>query len=234
MAKAVFTASESTAYDDRIDQWYHFPKTYLNQVEQALGDLIMYYEPRRTSGPNSATGRSAYFSVARAIAVREDRERDDHFYVDVADYIEFPRPVPFSENGTYYESMLRKPDGTTSKGAFGRSVRIVPDDEFDRILAAGFPMRREAWEVADVIEEYAARPIIQSLVSRPFRDRAFKQHVRSAYGNRCAVTGLRLINGGGRPEVQAAHIRQSRWMAPTRYVMASPSPALRTGCSIEV
>ena len=30
--------------------------------------------------------------------------------------------------------------------------------------------------------------------------------MRSAYENRCALTGLRLINGGGRPEVQAAHI----------------------------
>ena len=31
--------------------------------------------------------------------------------------------------------------------------------------------------------------------------------VRHAYGNRCAVTGLKLINGDGRPEVQAAHIK---------------------------
>jgi putative restriction endonuclease len=31
--------------------------------------------------------------------------------------------------------------------------------------------------------------------------------VRAAYSNRCAITGLRLINGGGRPEVQAAHIQ---------------------------
>jgi putative restriction endonuclease len=31
--------------------------------------------------------------------------------------------------------------------------------------------------------------------------------VRTAYENRCAVTGLQLINGGGRPEVQAAHIQ---------------------------
>ena len=30
--------------------------------------------------------------------------------------------------------------------------------------------------------------------------------VRAAYANTCAMTGLRLINGGGRPEVQAAHI----------------------------
>jgi len=44
-------------------------------------------------------------------------------------------------------------------------------------------------------------------VSRPFRERAFMTAVRTAYENRCAVTGLQLINGGGRPEVQAAHIR---------------------------
>lgn len=31
--------------------------------------------------------------------------------------------------------------------------------------------------------------------------------VREAYGYRCAISGLQLRNGGGRPEVQAAHIR---------------------------
>ena len=31
--------------------------------------------------------------------------------------------------------------------------------------------------------------------------------MRLAYGNRCAISGLKLINGGGRPEVQAAHIK---------------------------
>jgi putative restriction endonuclease len=51
------------------------------------------------------------------------------------------------------------------------------------------------------------RPIVESVVARPFRDQAFTRQVRAAYDNRCAVTGLRLINGGGRPEVQAAHIR---------------------------
>lgn len=214
MAKAVFTASESSAYDDQIERWYHFPKTYLNQVEQAMGDLVVYYEPRRTSGPSSATGRSAYFAIARAITLREDHLHDGYFYVDVADYIEFDRAVRFSDGDSYYESILQKSDGSTNKGAFGRSVRIVPGVEFDRILAAGFPVRQEAWEVSDVVEEYANRPIIESVVSRPFRDRAFKHHVRLAYGNRCAVTGLRLINGGGRPEVQAAHIRPIEMQGP--------------------
>ncbi len=59
MANAVLTTSESSAYDDQIEDRYHFPNTYLNQVKQALGDFILYYEPRRTTGPSSATGRPA-------------------------------------------------------------------------------------------------------------------------------------------------------------------------------
>jgi hypothetical protein len=38
------------------------------------------------------------------------------------------------------------------------------------------------------------------------RDANFRYHVCGAYENRCAVTGLAIINGGGRAEVQAAHI----------------------------
>ena len=41
MANAVFTASEQSAYDDQIESRYHFPKTYLRQAEQAVGDLIV-------------------------------------------------------------------------------------------------------------------------------------------------------------------------------------------------
>jgi putative restriction endonuclease len=51
------------------------------------------------------------------------------------------------------------------------------------------------------------RPVVEMTVLRPFRERSFMFNVRKAYSNRCAMTGLRLINGGGRPEVQAAHIQ---------------------------
>lgn len=40
-----------------------------------------------------------------------------------------------------------------------------------------------------------------------YREVAFRRKVREAYGFRCAMSGLQLRNGGGRPEVQAAHIR---------------------------
>lgn len=212
MANAVFTASESSAYDDQIERWYHFPKTYLQQAMQVLGDFIVYYEPRRTTGPNSATGRQAYFAVARLERIEADTARPDHFYAYLSNFLEFDRAVPFrEEGGMYYESALRKEDGSTNKGAFGRSVRLIPPQEFARIAQVGLSTPLAPWEeadrVAEPVPEYVTRPIVEQIVSRKFRDIAFRRHVRNAYNNTCAVTGLRLINGGGRPEVQAAHIR---------------------------
>src|SRR3546814_4171855 len=51
------------------------------------------------------------------------------------------------------------------------------------------------------------RPIVERVIARPFRDAAFARAVKSAYADTCAITGLKIINGGGRSEVQAAHIR---------------------------
>jgi putative restriction endonuclease len=48
---------------------------------------------------------------------------------------------------------------------------------------------------------------VSSLTSRILRDRVFRKVVLRAYHERCAVTGLKLINGSGRAEVAAAHIR---------------------------
>ena len=44
------------------------------------------------------------------------------------------------------------------------------------------------------------------LVNRKIRDANFRHHVLDAYENTCAVTGLRIVNGGGKAEAQAAHI----------------------------
>jgi putative restriction endonuclease len=216
MTKAVFTTKITPAYNDLPEVRYHFPRTYLNQVRQAVGDHIVYYEPRRSNAElSSVGGRQSYFGVARVTAVVEDTSLADHYYALVEDYLDFDRPVPFSEGGEYYESALKKKDGSTNKGAFGRAVRAIPDSEFDRILKSGFaPILRgdqdpqgivpfEISEPGTVFE----RPIVEMTVSRPFRERSFMHNVRAAYSNRCAITGLRLINGGGRPEVQAAHIQ---------------------------
>jgi putative restriction endonuclease len=216
MAKGVFTTKVTPSYDDLPERQYHFPRTYLNQVRQTIGDHIIYYEPRRaTAELSSRGGRQVYFGVARVRDVVEDRTQPDSYYALVDNYLDFDRPVPFADGDHYYERILRKEDGSTNKGAFGRAVRIVPDAEFDLILKAGFApvLEGQAPELAtgapelDEPEVPFERPIVEMTVSRRFRERSFMYNVRSAYENRCALTGLRLINGGGRPEVQAAHIQ---------------------------
>jgi putative restriction endonuclease len=218
MTKAVFTTKVTPSYRDLPEERYHFPRTYLNQVQQTVGDYIVYYEPRRsTAALSSRGGRQSYFGVARVKSVIEDDSLSDHFFanMDSATYLDFDTIVPFVEGHEYYESALRKADGSTNKGAFGRAVRLMPDGEFDRILKAGFaPVLSEKHASQDALlpglsepPSSFERPILEVLVSRPFRERSFMHNVRAAYSNRCAITGLRLINGGGRPEVQAAHIQ---------------------------
>lgn len=215
MAKAVFTTKVEPTYDDLPEFRYHFPRSYLRQAEAAVGDWAVYYEPRRTSGDlSSSGGRQAYFATARVNAIEADPNRPDHFYAFVSDYLEFDEPVPFHEADFYYESALQRDDGETNKGAFGRAVRNVPDREYDLILRAGFteilqPPENTAQPAFGLAEEQETfeRPIVERLVARPFRDAAFATAVKAAYENTCAVTGLKIINGGGRPEVQAAHIR---------------------------
>jgi putative restriction endonuclease len=135
MAKAILTTKVDPTYDDLPEQRYHFPRTYLRAVEAARHDLIIYYEPRRTSGdPSSRGGRQCYFATARIAEIVDDQIRPGHFYALIDSYLDFSRPVPFMEGGHYYESALRREDGDTNKGAFGRAVRYLPDVEYEAIL----------------------------------------------------------------------------------------------------
>ena len=216
MTKVILTTKRTPTYDDLPEQHYHFPRTYLRVAESAIGDWIVYYEPRRTTGHlSSRGGRESYFATARITAIRPDPVTPGHFYADIEDYLEFDHTVPFKDGDHYFESGLRRLDGGTSKGAFGRAVRPLPDAEYALILAAGF---RETLILdrpqlpsygPGVAEEPATfeRPIVERLTSRLFRDAAFSTTVKNAYANTCAITGLKIINGGGRSEVQAAHIR---------------------------
>lgn len=218
MANGVFTTKLSPGYDDLPEERYHFGRDYLARVERTLGDTIVYYEPRRSSvNLSSRGGRQSYFAIARPYKITEDPKKADHFYCHVSDYLDFEQAVSFREGSSYFESALRREDGGTNKGAFGHAVRIVPDEEFEGILATGFSKSPIDFAVLtdslivpmgfDEPPVPFERPMIELTITKPFRDIAFRRSVRAAYDNRCAVTGLRLINGGGRPEVQAAHIQ---------------------------
>jgi len=136
----------------------------------------------------------------------------------VSNYLEFDRPVSFKEGERYFENALLRSDGKTNKGAFGRAVRPISDPEYNLIWQAGFlrtigetsnKPAEPGVETPGFAEEQLSfnRPIVERMTSRPFREAAFALGVKEAYANTCAVTGFSIINGGGRAEVQAAHIR---------------------------
>ncbi len=224
MTKAILTTKVDPTYDDLPEVRYHFPRTYLRTIEGAMGDWIVYYEPRRSNGHlSSRGGRQSYFATARVTSIRPDPARTDSFYADMSDFLEFPRPVPFKDGTHYYEAGLKKDDGTTSKGAFGRAARPISEVEYDQIVKAGFATdifdaptigafgmpNEDSTQLVGLAEEQATfeRPIIERVSRRPFRDAAFSTAIKTAYRDTCAFTGLKIINGGGRSEVQAAHIR---------------------------
>ena len=79
------------------------------------------------------------------------------------------------------------------------------------IAAGGFH------EAPAPFQHLSARERVNQLSNRVVRDRNFRKNVLRAYGERCAITGLRLINGGGRAEVESAHIpNQCTHQLPSR------------------
>jgi putative restriction endonuclease len=216
MTKAIFTTKVTPSYKDLPEIHYHFPRRYLDRVKESVGDYIIYYEPRRSSSElSSSGGRQAYFGFARVTTIIDDADLPEHYFALVGDYQDFSRAVPFVEGSDYYESALQKDDGSTNKGSFGNAVRLLPDGEFNRILKSGFaPILGEEIAIPELETPGFSepptpfeRPIVEITISLPFRERSFRHNVRAAYSNRCAMTGLRLINGGGLPEVEAAHIQ---------------------------
>ncbi|WP_339761432.1 HNH endonuclease [uncultured Hoeflea sp.] len=209
MVAAVFYHKPNSVYDDLPDRYYHFPKQYLSRVEQVIGQPIVYYGPL-----GGLTGRF-YWAAAIVTHVRQDLLRPDHFYADLKGYIDFDRLVGYQENGGF-EHKLILADGKVNGGRAVQAVRVITDEECDAILRAGMSEQSpwpERYDEVDLINEFdeapqtpLERPFVEQLVNRRFRDVKFRQHIRVAYDRRCAFTGLRLINGKGRPEVEAAHI----------------------------
>lgn len=228
MTKLILLHKADSIYDDEPDVVYDFPKSYLNAVREGVGDWAIYYEPVK-AGPRG------YFAVAEIEQVIPKPGVTGRYLALIrpGSYIEFVQEVPRLVDGRPLEAALTATDGTPkSGGAQQLAVRRLPEGEFARIVAMGLPQDLEAVEErrydagAHQLDEAVApfeRPVIERLTNRPYRDVAFRRKVREAYDYRCAISGLRLRNGGGRPEVQAAHIRP---------VESEGSDAVRNGLAL--
>lgn len=214
MGKGVFLHRPDSRYDDRPEEQYQFPSQYLSRASQFVGDWIIYYEPRR-----GGIGKG-YYAIAKVDRIVPDPaiERMYLALIEPGSFLPFERPVPFSGLDGLVESGLLNERGGIS-GRAQAAVRPISIEDFDRILDRGFveegaPLPRfspsELPNVAEDRPEFVfdqARERISYLSSRIVRDRVFRRLVLDAYDCRCAITGLRFINGGGRAEVEAAHIK---------------------------
>ncbi|MBS7538598.1 HNH endonuclease [Ancylobacter lacus] len=215
MAPGVFIHRPDSIYSDDPAETYQFPRQYLRAAQGSVGDWIVYLEPRRVSNSRG------YYAMAMVREIIPDPELSG-MYVAVmvpGTYLDFPRPVPFrGPDGPVERGVLNEEGGMS--GRKQAAVRALSSADFERIIGLAFddapsllprlgdaPLLAgfEETQTPFVFEEERSR--VPRLTSRVERDRIFRRIVLEAYEERCAVTGLRLINGGGRAEVEAAHIR---------------------------
>jgi putative restriction endonuclease len=217
--KAVFDARPGSGYDDEIQTRYHFPDRYLNEACKAVGDWIAYRAPRRGGG------RIGYFAAARVAGIDPDPRRPGHSYAWMENFLPFDEIVPLERSTGFYERQLnfvarRSLIGRTLQG---RSLRTISEIEFGDIVRHGLgetldPANAvrleldsahtdpETLALLNASKEEQERLIVQILMNRKIRDASFRRQVCQAYDNTCAITGLRMVNGGGKAEAQAAHI----------------------------
>ena len=215
MGFGVFIHRSDSQYGDLPVSHYQFPKQYLSRAQKCIGSYIVYYEP--VSVKNSR----GYFAVAKVQKIVEDPIEEDMFLAIIQpnSYLEFGESVPFRLNSKLVELGLLDQSGGIS-GRAQSAVRPISNEDFNRIIELGLNSandilpreddvlnEEEFHEITPSFEHQVDRARIEQLVSRPVRDRNFRKAVVRAYDATCALTGIKLINGGGRAEVQAAHIK---------------------------
>jgi len=215
MVFGVFIHRVDSVYQDNPSEQYQFPAQYLSRARACLGDWIVYYEPSKV------VGTKGYYAIAKLSNIIPDPAIEDMYLalIEPGTYLEFANPVPFSGiNGVIERGVLNE-NGRIS-GRAQAAVRPLSSSDFNRIVSIGLeekeqllprigsPTPSTGFEEEQATFEYESdRTRTSYLASRVLRDRVFRQVILRAYDSRCALTGLKLINGGGRAEVNAAHIR---------------------------
>ena len=217
MAKGVFIHRADSIYDDRPEERYQFPSQYLSRASQFVGDWIVYYEPVKA-------GKKGYYAIARVESIVPDRTIAGMYLalIEPGSYLPMEYAVPFSDTDGLVERGLLNDQGKIS-GRAQAAVRPISLEDFNRILERGIPETDDVLPRVDISEPDHVdgrfhethmpflydqeRERVSSVTNRLVRDRVFRKIVLDAYDSRCAITGLKFINGGGRAEVEAAHIK---------------------------
>ena len=225
MAKGVFLYRSNSQYDDRLDKQYQFPSKYLKTAQTFEGDWVVYNELL-----DNKKGQSGYWRIAKVTAIVPDSSTDRMYLaiLETESYMEFENFVPYRSGTEFLETSLTT--GTNSPKPIVRdAIRSISDADFYRICYRGNPLdkfelprfgsldlpedRRPGVRDAGFVFDFEGDDLIvqrerfEQLTSKPVRSKLFRNQIVLAYDKTCAFTGMRFINGKGRPEVEAAHIR---------------------------
>jgi putative restriction endonuclease len=137
----------------------------------------------------------------------------------VTEFFEFGRDVPFQLDGRAVERGLLDANSRLNNGRAIQSIRPISNADFNRIVELGLmdsepemprvgQLEPAASMLGEAGQEAFEGPVDRAtiLVNRKFRDARFRRAILHVYEGRYALTGMRLINGGGRLETEAAHI----------------------------
>jgi len=206
MAKGVFLIRADSIYDDRPEESYQFPSQYLSRAAQFADDWIVYFEPVKA-------GKRGYHAVAKVERIVPDPVTNGMYraVIEPGSYLPLEREVPFRVGNEVVERGVLNEQLRIS-GRAQSAVRPLSNSDFNRIIGLGLPDQMEPpTGVLRVAEEQTPFDVSRDretlLTSRIVRDRVFRTKVLEAYDCRCALTGFKFINGGGRAEAQAAHIK---------------------------
>lgn len=204
MRAGILVTRRYPGYKDIPGVQWHYPKRYDRQMLPLVGALVLLYEPRRggTSPMAQGGGRMAFTGMAYVERIWDDPDDAEHAFAGLRNAIDFNSPVSISDTGISPKALqgavLAIPLATATEiAARGLSVASIEAE----------PARREG--LADVIDltDLVRRPFVEVVQNRIVRDASFRfRVVEQAYDGTCAFTGIRMTNGYGRAEADAAHI----------------------------
>ncbi len=222
MVKAVLVQGSTSKYDDQPGRYYHFPRRYLKRIEQCVDDWVVFFTPVKDTGV-SAENRGSYRALAKLGSITPDPNDTEKFYVSMQSgtYLSFASAVPRTLNGQFIERAMQGSNGQANTGVALQAVRPISNDTFAEIVSHAWPDEHielprhdEAPNVQSGFQDQATpfifdveREVVATLINKKIRDRRFRLAVLHAYEKRCAITGWDFINGGGRAEAEAAHIK---------------------------
>lgn len=197
----ILVVQRNGSYKDIPGVRYHFPRDkYLDRILGLRDCLVLLYEPRRGGTSRSTGGRMGFVAFAFIDRVWDDPDDPSHAFLSYRMYTEFISVVPLAVTSVPAKSLQN-------------AVRPVSYAEAEEVVRRGLLLQpgegiREGLVDADVLIDTPERRSREIVTNSLVRDASFRfRVVEQAYDGRCALTGVRMTNGHGRAEVDAAHIQ---------------------------